>query len=112
MPRKALFVLVLWICFSFGCVMAPFIAILLIIPAVWKTDYIRNFVKAADRLCAAQLGYSGRMMLSTELVFSSRLQWMRKSLDEIDQNGDGHCLECVYTEGPYSRLSDKQLRCK
>ena len=112
MLRKALFALTLWGCFAFGCFVAPFVAILLIFPVVWKIDYFRNFVKAADRLCAAQLGYSGRVMLSTELVYSTRLQWMRKALDEIDQNGDKHCIESAWTEGPYSRLSDRQIRAK
>lgn len=107
--RKIGFALILWVCFTAGCLIAPIVAILLLIPAVWKTDYIRNFVKAADRLCAAELGFSGRVMLSTELVYSSRLQWMRKGLDECEPD---HCLKSVYVESPYCRLSDNQIRCK
>jgi len=107
--RKALFAITLWVCFAFGCLIAPLVAILLVIPAVWKIDYFRNYVKAADRLCAAELGYSGRVMLSTELVYSTRLQWMRKALDECETD---HCVNSAHLESPYCRLSDRQLRAK
>jgi len=56
--RKALFAITLWVCFAFGCLIAPLVAILLVIPAVWKIEYIRNFVKSADRTCADWLTVS------------------------------------------------------
>lgn len=107
--RKIGFVIVLWLCFAAGCFLAPFIAAVLIFPPVWRIEYMRNFVKAADRMCAAELGFSGRAMLSTELVFSTRLSWMRKGLDECETD---HCIKSVYAEGPYCRLSDRKVRSK
>ena len=89
--------------------MAPFLALALACPAVWRNEYMRDFVKAADRMCAAELGFSGRVMLSTELVYSTRLEWMRKALDECESD---HCVKSAYSEGPYCRLSDREVRAK
>ena len=70
---------------------------------------MKNFILSADRMMAAMFGFSGRVALSTELVFTTRLQWMRAMLDYIEP---AHCENSVYSEGPYCRLSDKQLRNK
>jgi hypothetical protein len=107
--RKFMFLIALWMFFTLGCVCAPILALLLAVPYFWRCKYMQNFVKAVDRMCAAELGFSGRAMLSTELVFTSRLGWVRRGLDECEEN---HCLKSVYVEGPYCRLSDREIRAK
>jgi len=64
---------------------------------------MQNFIKAVDRMDAALLGFSGRQMLSTELIYETRLIWIRKALDEVEPN---HCAESAYDEGAYCRLKD------
>jgi hypothetical protein len=66
--------------------------------------YMQRFIRAVDRLCAAMLGFSGRQMISTELVHAERLLWMRDWLETINPH---HCEESAYEEGAYCRLSDK-----
>lgn len=61
---------------------------------------------AADRLIAAILGFSGKLMLSTELSYNNRLSWMRRGLDEIEP---GHCTNSAYSEGAYCRLKDHTM---
>jgi hypothetical protein len=105
---------VLWLIFSIGCLCAPFIAIAIMFPFTRKLKYMQRFVRAADRLCAAMLGFSGRQMISTELTHATYLMWMRNALDLIQPN---HCAESAYEEGAYCRLSDKpdhhhKLGCK
>lgn len=99
--RKYFWVFFLWLMFSIGCFLAPFIAISL---PFTRSEYIRRFIKSADRLCASLLGFSGRQMLSTELAHDTRLQWMHDWLNEIEPN---HCEESACEEGAYCRLSDK-----
>lgn len=110
--RRALFAIGLLLFFLFGLFCAAVLACMLLVPGAWENLYLRNFYKAASRLCAAMFGKSGRMMLSTEVVFDDNFTWMRKMLDEIDYKGVGHCLKSVYAEGPYSRTSDRELRAK
>jgi len=76
---------------------------------MWKYAYIRNFFKAASRLDAAMFRKSGRNMLSTEVVFDPRFNWMRYMLDTIEKD---HCLKSIHAEGAYCRLSDHQIRSK
>jgi hypothetical protein len=106
-PRKFIFVLTLWILFAIGCFAAPFLVI--VYPYFKKHGYTRNIVKAADRMCAALLGFTGRQMLSTELIQGTRLIWMREELDEIQPR---HCEESAYEEGAYCRLTDHQIGTK
>jgi hypothetical protein len=61
-------------------------------------------VLAADRMCAAMLGYSGRVTLSTECIHSAN--WLYLILNEIEDN---HCEDSAFIEGAYCRLSDHQL---
>jgi hypothetical protein len=107
--RKLIWVLFLWFLFSIGCFCAPFIAIAIAIPATRKSRYMQFFIRAADRLCAAMLGFTGRFMLSTELANEPRLRWMYYLLNEIETN---HCEESVYEEGAYCRLYDRRLGAK
>lgn len=84
--------------------MSPFIALAyLVFP---RNRYLGNWARAADRMDAAILGFSGRHMLSTELNYSHRLVWIRKVLDIIDKK---HCEECAYDEGAYCSLKDRSL---
>jgi len=65
---------------------------------------MKNFIKSADRMCAALLGFSGRQMLSTELIYQKRMLWMKNILDEIEPQ---HCENSAIDEGAYSRLKDR-----
>jgi hypothetical protein len=94
----------LWFIFAIGCFIAPFMAILL--PIFKHNTYIRHFVMSADRMCAAMLGFSGRVTLSTECNHAMRYFWLHNVLNDIEEN---HCEDSAYGEGAYCRLSDRQL---
>jgi len=100
--RKSIWVLFLWLIFTFGCLCAPIIAITF--PFIKKYKYIFNFIMAADRMCAAMLGFSGRLTLSSECTHE--MKWMRNMLNEIEEN---HCEESAFSEGAYCRISDRKL---
>jgi hypothetical protein len=102
--RVGFWAVLLWLIFTFGCYLAPIIAIAIFFPGTRKFKYIQRFVRAADRLCAAMLGFSGRQMISTELIHATHLEWMRNILDDIAHR---HCEESAYEEGAYCRLSEK-----
>lgn len=97
---------ILWVAFSFGCIVAPFMAIALLIPRIRRIPYMMNFVKAADRMTAAELGFSGRFMLSTECAHAPCLQRLRDILNEIEEN---HCESSAYEEGVYCKISDHTI---
>lgn len=102
--KRILLIIVLWSAFTIGCLVAPFVAILFL---VFKHNhYLGNFARAADRMDAAILGFSGRHMLSTELNYSEHLKWMRNFLEIIEPN---HCVESAYEEGAYCSLKDRKL---
>lgn len=103
MKRTAL-IFILWIAFTAGCLVAPFVAIAFLF--FKHNHYLGNFARAADRMDAAILGFSGRHMLSTELNYSDRLKWIKKCLYIIDKK---HCEEAAYDEGVYCRLTDRTL---
>lgn len=98
--------LILFIAFTIGCWLAPFFAFALLVPAIRKHEYILNFVKAADRMLAALLGYSGRFMLSTECAHAPCLLKLRNALDWLEEN---HCADSAYNEGAYCRISDHKI---
>lgn len=104
--RVFMWVTFLWFLFTFGCLCAPIIAIAIAMPFTRRLHYIQRFVRAADRLCAAMLGFSGRHMLSTELTYSTYLVWMRNLLNEIQPN---HCEDSAYEEGAYCKISDRKI---
>lgn len=105
--RRFLWALTLWMYFSVGCFLAPALAILYFF--VPSSPYMERYLKAADRMCAAMLGFSGRNMLSSECAHDARYQWMRRALDEIEDN---HCMESAYEEGMYCSIRDHTLRSK
>lgn len=92
--------------FTIGCWLAPFFALSLLVPSIRKKEYIMNFVKAADRMMAAMLGFSGRFMLSTECAHAPCLLKLRNALDWLEEN---HCVESAIGEGAYCRLSDRKI---
>lgn len=96
----------LFAAFTIGCWLAPFFALALLMPSVRKHEYIMNFVKAADRMMAALLGFSGRFMLSTECAHAPCLLKLRNVLDWLEAN---HCVDSMVNEGAYCRLSDRKI---
>lgn len=100
--QKLVWLFLLWILFSVGCIAAPVLA--LAFPILKRFSYPRQVLHAADRLCAALLGFNGRNMLSTELAQTDH--WMHGVLNTIEKN---HCEESAYAEGAYCRLSDRRL---
>ena len=104
--RIAIWVIFLWLLFTIGCFLAPFLAIVIFLPRVRSSIYFHRFVRSADRLCASMLGFSGRHMLSTELTYCQNLRWMHRMLNEIE---DRHCEESAFEEGAYCRLSDRRI---
>lgn len=68
---------------------------------------MKHFIMSVDRMCAAMLGFSGRVTLSTECIHAMR--WMKNILNEIENN---HCEESAFTEGAYCRIKDKKLGIK
>lgn len=105
--RKIIFVLLLWIAFSLGCFLAPFLA--LVLPFYHKNIYTKNFIKAADRMTAAMLGFSGQLLLSTEVLNYNKLRWLHLILNELEPN---HCEDSAFGEGAYCRISDKKMGIK
>ena len=99
----------LFMSFAIGCWLAPIFALALLIPSVRRIDYVMNFVKAADRMMAAMLGFSGRFMLSTECAHAPCLQKLRNALDWLEKD---HCAESMYGEGAYCRISDRKMGSK
>ena len=102
--RKYMLVLLLWLAFSGGCLLAPLAVIVL--PLVRRSRYAFACLCAADRMCAALLGFSGRVTLSAELTHSDRYVWIREALDRIVPN---HCEKSACNEGAYCKLSDRTL---
>ena len=102
--RKYVYVVLLWVAFTAGCILAPFAV--LVLPLVKRNRYAFGCLCAADRMCAALLGFSGRVTLSAELTHSTRYTWLREALDHIIPN---HCERSAYSEGAYCKLSDRTL---
>lgn len=104
---KVFWWITLWIMFSFGCLCAPFIALL--IPFRIHSQYLHTILKASDRLVAAELGFSGLLLLSTELAYTDKYKFLRSGIAIIDEQ---HCADSAYTEGAYCRLKDHSIRVK
>ena len=106
--KRSVWATALWLYFFIGCQCAPWLAILHFLGI--SNAYTFRFIKAADRMAAAQLGFSGRNMLSSECAHDPRYMWMQKALDEIAQ--EDHCLQSMYDEGTYCSIRDRTLRSK
>lgn len=68
--RRYCFVVILYGIFLIGCLSAPVI-VMFYVP-LKKIEYIRGVVLAADRMMAAQLGFSGKFTVSTECAHDDR----------------------------------------
>jgi hypothetical protein len=102
--RRYLFVVILWVLFALGCVLAPVLAIFYaLLP---QNHYLRRVVKAADRLIAAILGYSGKFTASVESATEPRLEWLRYMLDEIEED---HCKKEAIAEHAYCSIIHRNL---
>ena len=102
--KKYSLVFVLWILFSLCCFAAPFAAIFF--PLYRRRSYMRRFVKTADRMLAALLGFSGRVTLSVELASSDRYTWVRDILNMVEHK---HCENEAFEEGAYCRIKDHEI---
>lgn len=99
--KRLLWLVGLWVVFSVGCFVAPVLgAVFWLMP---RDGYSRRFVKAADRMLAAILGFSGRHTLSAEVAAHPDWKWMHDILNEVQPN---HCEEQAFEEHLYCRLSD------
>ena len=105
--KRVSIVVCLWVLFSLSCFVAPFVAIGFVFYP--RHTYMRRFVKAADRMVAALLGFSGRFMLSTEVAFADQWKWLHDALNMIQQE---HCEIEVFEEGAYCRIRDRELGIK
>lgn len=90
-----------------GCLTAPIIVIFYV--PLRKIDYVRGVVIAADKMMAAQLGFSGRFTVSTECAHDDRFRWMYSWLNEISHK---HCELVAWEEGVYCSLRDRKIRNK
>ena len=60
-------------------------------------------------MTATMLGFSGRLLLSTELINDKKHTWIYNILNDIEPN---HCEESAFGEGAYCRISDKKMGIK
>lgn len=95
-----------WLAFWFGCWIAPFIVLGFHFSS--NEGYAKRVGRAADKMCAALLGKSGRYTLSSECAFAEdkRLRQLHDILNDIKT---GHCESEVLDENMYCRLSDHRL---
>jgi len=90
--------------FTVGCLVSPILA--LVFPFFPKNSYLRRFVKAADRMMAAMLGYSGKFTLSVESATEPKLEWLHLMLNKIEDN---HCEQEMLKEHAYCRIKQRDL---
>lgn len=102
--KRVIFVIILWIFFTIGCLVTPLLA--LFFSFVPKNHYLRRVVKAADRMMAAILGYSGKFTLSVECGTEPNLMWLHDMLNVIQKN---HCENEVFEEHAYCSIKHKKL---
>lgn len=104
MIKRLVFILILWVLFTLGCMLAPFMSIFYFFFPM--NHYLRRVVKAADRMIAAILGYSGKFTASVESASEPRLEWLHYMLNEIQEN---HCENEVVSEHAYCSITHKKL---
>lgn len=103
-PRKLWALLVLVVLFDLACFKAIFMS--WFFWALPKTSQRRRVVVAADRLIAADLGYSGKWTLSSELAFSERHKVLRNLIYTVNPK---HCEQEAIDEHMYCRIYRKDL---
>ena len=102
--KRYLFIVILWVLFTAGCLIAPILAIFFFLYP--KNSYLNRVVKSADRMMAAILGYSGKFTASVESATEPDLVWLRDMLDTIKEK---HCENEVFSEGAYCSIKTKKL---
>ena len=119
--RKGIWLFGLWVCFAFGLHATAVIVVVLCFVAVFigplhplatANGYLQNFIESADRMCAAALGFSGRLTLSTELAFPQSKWWLVGIQIGLETIRPGHCRDSAMRENAYCRVKDRSLRGK
>lgn len=93
---KLAIILVLWLPFTLGCLVAGVVSLLAIL-FDWTT-YGKNVLRAMDKVLAAVLGFSGYFTLSAECGIATIQPWttLRWLLNKIQA---GHCEGAARNEG-------------
>lgn len=96
MLTKLAIILVLWLPFSIGCLVAIPVSLFAIL--VEENTYAKNCLRAMDKTLAAVLGFSGYFTLSAEcgVAFSAPWNQLRYLLNLIQP---GHCEGAAKKEG-------------
>lgn len=102
--KRYVFIVFLWILFTFGCLLAPILVIgFFLFP---RNFYLKTVVLAADRMIAAILGYSGKFTASVESASEPKLKWLHDMLNVIEKD---HCEKEVLKEHAYCSIKHKKL---
>lgn len=94
--KKLAIIIVLWLPFSIGCLVAILVSLAAIL--LEENDYGKDVLRAMDKLLAAVLGFSGFFTLSAECGIAATAPWvqLRWVLDKIQA---GHCAGAARNEG-------------
>lgn len=94
--KKLAIILILWLPFSIGAVVAVFASLAAIL--LEENTYGKNVLRAMDKLLAAVLGFDGFYSLSAECGVATTQPWiaLRWLLDKIQP---GHCEGAAKNEG-------------
>ncbi len=93
---KLAVLLVLWLPFTLGCLVAGFVSLLAII-FDWQ-EYGKNVLRAMDKVLASVLTFDGYHTLSAECGIATKQPWvaLRWLLNKIES---GHCEGAAKKEG-------------
>lgn len=94
--KKLAIILVLWLPFSIGCIVAIFASLFAIV--VEENHYAKDVLRAMDKVLAAVCGFSGYYTLSAECGVATDKPWtiLRWMLNKIQS---GHCEGAAINEG-------------
>ena len=94
--KKLAIILVLWIPFSIGCIVAIVVSLLAIL--LEENAYGKDVLRAMDKVLAAVCGFSGYFTLSAECGVTEKQPWvlLKNLLNKIQQN---HCEGAAKNEG-------------
>lgn len=99
--KKLAIILVLWIPFSIGCLVAILVSLAAIL--LEENEYGKDVLRAMDKLLAAVLGFSGYFTLSAECGVTEKQPWLLlKTLLNLIQ--PGHCEGAAKNEGLSTHL--------
>jgi hypothetical protein len=94
--KKLAIILVLWLPFSLGCLVAIVASLFAIIAE--ENAYGKDVLRAMDKVLAAVCGFSGFFTLSAEcgIAYEPPWTWLRWLLNKIQA---GHCEGAAINEG-------------